>query len=36
MYSLKKRRKDTEKSSRDENIEENYKILNKTFFKLAR
>ena len=27
MYSFKKRHKDTEKSSRDENMAENYKIV---------
>ena len=34
MYSLKKRHKDTEKSSRDENITENYKILKRDFLNL--
>ena len=36
MYSLKKRHNGTEKNSRDENIAESYKILNKTFFKSVR
>ena len=35
MYSLKKRHEDTEKSQRDENITENYKIIKGDFFEIC-
>ena len=35
VQSQKKRHKDTEKSERDENIAENYKILKKDFLEIC-